>query len=80
MGSNFFKFLYFISVTKVLQQQADEVASLEKELRELQICAKTLLEKKEQEEKILDEKEKHLTREEQGEYKPIREVMIQKQS
>ncbi|XP_031568128.1 kinetochore protein Spc25-like [Actinia tenebrosa] len=50
---------------EILQQQAEEVASLEKELRELQICATTLLEKKEQEDKILNEKEEHLAKEKQ---------------
>ncbi|KAK3749911.1 hypothetical protein QZH41_017367 [Actinostola sp. cb2023] len=47
---------------EVLQQQAEEVSSLEKQLKELQIYASTLLEKKEQEQKALKEKETHLER------------------
>lgn len=51
----------------VLHQQAEDVSSLEKQLKQLQLSAKTLLEKKEQEEKKIEEKEKQLERMGKGE-------------
>lgn len=50
----------FFSFNLVLNDQDQEVLSLEQRLKELQLQATNLLEKNKQEEKKIEDKEKHL--------------------
>ena len=54
--------MYFL----VLRQRADEVANLERELRELQITAERLVQRREQTEKHLEDTEHQLKKRRDG--------------
>ena len=54
--------MYFL----VLRQRADEVANLERELRELQITAERLVQRREQTEKHLEDTEHQLKKRKDG--------------
>ena len=54
--------MYFL----VLRQRADEVANLERELRELQITAERLVQRREQTEKYLEDTEHRLKKRKDG--------------
>ena len=54
-----------------LRKRAEEVANLEKELRELQITAQRLVEKKNQNQKHFEQTEGRLQKQQKGKYKLI---------
>ena len=60
------KVLTYFSVSPVLQQQKEEIKNLEKELRELQITAQNVLEKRNQKQKHYQEIEDQLEKESKG--------------
>ena len=61
--------LFFL--TAVLRQRAEEVANLEKELRELQITAGRLVEKRNQNQNHFEQTEGRLQKQQEGKYQLV---------
>ena len=59
---------FFFSRAAVLRQRAEEVANLEKELRELQITAGRLVEKRNQNQNHFEQTEGRLQKQQEGKY------------
>lgn len=58
-------------LTAVLRQRAEEVANLEKELRELQITAGRLVEKRNQNQNHFEQTEGRLQKQQEGKYQLV---------
>lgn len=67
----FLKWSELFFLTAVLRQRAEEVANLEKELRELQITAGRLVEKRNQNQNHFEQTEGRLQKQQEGKYQLV---------